>query len=116
MYLVHARLCPPERGMPLSPMAPGLLRAAARPEDCLEHVSLHPGAEPCPVAGLWLRVLSLREAERTAAALCLRALATAPEFAGWSLLRAEVPLLAPSGHSLFWPGDAPSEGSDQGGQ
>lgn len=67
------------------------------------------------MVGLWLRGLSLREAERTASALCLRALAAAPEFAGWSLLRAEVPLLAPLGHGLLWPDEAPSGGSDQGG-
>ncbi|MFH9083933.1 hypothetical protein [Streptomyces sp. NPDC017673] len=101
--------------MPLPPVAAGLLREAARPEDRLEHVSLPPAVRPCAVVGLWLRVASLREAEQVATALCLRALAAGPEFAGWSLLGAEVPLLAPSGHSPFRPDVSPSERPDQDG-
>ncbi|WP_253915849.1 hypothetical protein [Streptomyces sp. NRRL S-31] len=101
--------------MPLPPVAADLLRAAARAEDRLEHISLQPAAQPCAVVGLWLRVESLREAEQVAADLCLRALADVPAFAGWSLLGAEVPLLAPSGHSPFRPDISPSERPDQDG-
>ncbi|MFD9791970.1 hypothetical protein ACFWXK_13570 [Streptomyces sp. NPDC059070] len=129
MYLVHARL----RG-PLGARLPGdtrsLVRAQAHEGGGIEHVAVHANASPDPVLGLYVRADSLADAEERAAEVCLRVLSR-PEFGGWSLLSAQVPLVAPfyeallsasgparpgedgSGHGRLGPPENPSTGPDQ---
>ncbi|MEG3628668.1 hypothetical protein [Streptomyces poriticola] len=90
MYLVHLTLVPPgDASLPTEIRQ--VLEATA--PDVLEHVSVHPRARPHPVAGLFLRVASLNEAETTARWLWERAAAACPVLAEWRLRRAEVPLV-----------------------
>ncbi|MFF1414161.1 hypothetical protein ACFVX6_30955 [Streptomyces sp. NPDC058289] len=107
MYLVHARLQGPP-GVVLPPQATSLVRALAREDDGLEHVSAHPRALPHPVVGLFLQAESLEEAESNAAGLCRRVLECA-EFTGWSLVLAQAPMVAPFYESLLT-GSAPQAG------
>ncbi|MFD7988403.1 hypothetical protein ACFV4M_34225 [Kitasatospora indigofera] len=104
MYLVHARLRAPA-GAELHASAGSLLRAFAVPADGLEHVAVHPRAEPDPVLGLYLLSPSLEEAEACAARLCRRAFDTLPRLAGWQLLSARAPMVTPFyEHLLGLPG------------
>ncbi|WP_411105046.1 hypothetical protein [Streptomyces sp. cmx-4-9] len=93
MYLVHAHVRPPDEGSELPPDLRTLLHGYARPEDGLEHVSVHADAPAGPVLGLYLLADSLAGAEATATALCTRLLAGDRAFAHWTLLRAEAPLM-----------------------
>ncbi|MFJ6755856.1 hypothetical protein ACIQNK_12655 [Streptomyces sp. NPDC091273] len=94
MYLVHAHLRPPSRGGQLPPDLRAVVNEAARPEDGVEHASVHGDASPAPVLGLFLLADSLAQAEVNAAAVCARLLEIHPELSGWTLVRAEAPLLA----------------------
>lgn len=62
----------------------------------VEHVSAHFPLPREPVLGFWLLADTLREAETRTRNLCERALETTAELSGWTLLRAEAPLLAPA--------------------
>ncbi|MEV7413714.1 hypothetical protein [Streptomyces sp. NPDC089919] len=122
MYLVHVALRPPPGGT-LGADLPARLRALARPEEALEHVVNQPDALPYPVLGCYLVARSLVEAERTALALLRRATLLLPALRGWTVVRAQVPLLAPfleltavsaegrdgSGHDRIRPAGIPSE-------
>jgi hypothetical protein len=61
----------------------------------VEHVSVHPDAEPDPVIGVYLLTERMAEAEESARALCARAVITLAPLRGWSVLRAEATLIAP---------------------
>ncbi|MFD9537837.1 hypothetical protein [Streptomyces sp. NPDC060010] len=93
MYLVHAHLRPPVPGAALPTRLPALAHAAARPEDAVEHISVHADALPDPVIGLYVLADSLPQAEAAAGAVCARLLDGHPELLGWRLVRAEVPLV-----------------------
>ncbi|MEU6968827.1 hypothetical protein AB0A71_13995 [Kitasatospora aureofaciens] len=117
MYLVHAALQPVPPGRPLPADARELLWAAVRPEDRVEHVVVHPEAFPDPVLGVYLLADSLAAAESRTAGFCRRALATVPEFAGWTATKVAAPLVtpfyerllsAPAGPGRNGPGTFPS--------
>ncbi|MGG8408500.1 hypothetical protein ACM614_18840 [Streptomyces sp. 12297] len=74
-----------------------LLYGCARPEESVEHVSVHPDPPSAPVLGLYLLAGSLARAEANAAAVCTRLLASHRAFSGWTLLRAEAPLVRVDG-------------------
>ena len=94
MYLIHVHLRPDaESGLPDQTGA--WVRAAALPEDQVEHVSVHSGAEPYPVVGLHLLADRLEDAEARAEQVCARALAAHRELRGWSLTEAQAPLVGP---------------------
>lgn len=92
MYLVHVGLHAPAL-IPSDLTA--LVRGHIRPEDGVEHVSVHPHALPRPVIGVYLCAPALAVAEEQARLVCERVLARCPRLAGWSLAAAEAPLLAP---------------------
>ncbi|MGW1834918.1 hypothetical protein [Streptomyces sp. BBFR2] len=93
MYLVHLTLVPPGASAVLPPGLRSDLYRNAVP-DLLDHVSVHPSAEPYPVVGLYLRIGSLEEAE-SAARDIWNTVSERTALAGWRLYRAEVPLLPP---------------------
>ncbi|MER7761000.1 hypothetical protein [Streptomyces sp. NPDC097619] len=93
MYLVHAHVDPPDGGGTFPSELRTLLQELARPEDGLEHVSVHADAPEGPVVGLYLLADSLARAEATAAVLCTRLLTGHRAFEGWTLRRAEAPLM-----------------------
>ncbi|MEV7776780.1 hypothetical protein [Kitasatospora sp. NPDC088351] len=95
MYLVHTALQPGAAGGPLPPDARELLLAAARVEDRIEHVVLHPHAVPHPVLGVYLLADSMEEAEARVAGFCDRALAAVRPFTGWCAAPPTVPLVVP---------------------
>jgi hypothetical protein len=108
MYLIHARLLSPD-GRALPPDAAAWTRGHARPEDLLEHVSAHPLARPHPVLGFYILAGSLAQAEESTARMCRRALSGCPGLRGWTLLRAQAPLLMdPLGHGPFGPPETSS--------
>ncbi|GAA2774750.1 MULTISPECIES: hypothetical protein [Kitasatospora] len=92
MYLIHATLrLAPGTGVPddLGPR----MRALAAPQDRLEHVSVHAGARPDPVVGLYLVADSLHDAEARARTLCLRTVAELPGLAGAEVALVGAPLI-----------------------
>ncbi|MFB6838646.1 hypothetical protein [Streptomyces sp. NPDC056361] len=95
MYLIHASLKALGGAAVLPPDIRALVLGQALPEERVEHVSVHAHAQPHPVLGLYLRSNGLLEAEAAARAICLRALLNCPELTGWTLLDAQVPLVAP---------------------
>lgn len=99
MYLVHARLQAPLGGA-LPPDTRSLVWAQACLDEGLEHVVVHPCALPDPVIGLYVRAENLAAAELKAQGLCGRVL-SCEEFAGWSLVRAEAPMVAVHYESLL---------------
>lgn len=90
MYLVHLAIAS-AGDSPLPAEIKHVLAATA--PDTLEHVGVHPQAEPHLIISLFLRVLSLDEAETTAEQIWERAAAACPQLSDWSLVRAEVPLI-----------------------
>ncbi|MFC0844281.1 MULTISPECIES: hypothetical protein [Streptomyces] len=115
MYLVHASLRGPLDSR-LPDEARSLVRSQARDEDGIEHVAVHPDAHPHPVIGLYVRADGLAAAEERAAEVCRRAL-RCPEFGGWWLLGARVPMVAPFYESLLsasGPAGAAADGSGHG--
>ncbi|MFF5503216.1 hypothetical protein [Streptomyces roseolus] len=97
MYLVHAHLRPSAQVGDLPPDVRALVYECARPEDGVEHVSVHDDPSSAPVLGLFLVTDSLARAEATATAVCTRLLESHPAFSGWTLLRAEAPLIVVDG-------------------
>ncbi|WP_327734191.1 hypothetical protein OG749_10140 [Streptomyces nojiriensis] len=93
MYLIHAHLEPPAQGGEPPSDLRALVYGCARPEEGVEHVSVHGHAPSEPVPGLFLLADSQARAETNAAAVCTRLLESRPELLGWTLLRAEAPLL-----------------------
>ncbi|MET9675835.1 hypothetical protein ABZY68_22465 [Streptomyces sp. NPDC006482] len=77
MYLIHVRLCRLVDGEPDQEMAREIL-AAAVPGEGVEHATVHRLSGREAVVGLFLRVESLVAAEKTAAAVCARALSRHP--------------------------------------
>ncbi|MEU2505747.1 hypothetical protein ABZ621_13630 [Streptomyces sp. NPDC007863] len=61
----------------------------------VEHVTIHHATLGDPVLGIFLLADRLEEAEHVASAACSRMLADKTELAGWTLIEAYVPLLAP---------------------
>ncbi|CAM5463979.1 hypothetical protein [Streptomyces abikoensis] len=102
MYLVHAHLAPPPgTGIPQGIAA--RVHAARKPEEGIQHVTLHSGARPHPVLGLFVSAPSLAAAEYAARAVCLRALADDEVPPGIGLARCEAPLLTPYYELLLAP-------------
>ncbi|MER7756937.1 hypothetical protein [Kitasatospora sp. NPDC097643] len=117
MHLVHAALRPPFAGAELPPGVPEFIRTTADPREPVEHVSVHRRADSTTVLGLFLVADRLADAERRAAEACRRAVATMPALDGWTVTRAEAPLIAPVHERLLsasglggrnWPGPNPS--------
>ncbi|MFG2235828.1 hypothetical protein ACGFNX_38520 [Streptomyces sp. NPDC048723] len=95
MYLIHASLKALGGAAVLPSGTRALVLGQARPEERVEHVSVHAHALPHPVLGLYLLSDRLLEAEAAARTVCLRALRSCPELGGWTLLAAQAPLAAP---------------------
>ncbi|GAA3071784.1 hypothetical protein GCM10017562_43960 [Streptomyces roseofulvus] len=95
MYLIHASLRALGGASTLPPDTRALVLGQVLPGERVEHVAVHADALPHPVIGLYLLSERLQDAEATARAVCLRALLNCPELSGWTLLRAQAPLLAP---------------------
>ncbi|GAA3027536.1 hypothetical protein GCM10020229_43710 [Kitasatospora albolonga] len=96
MYLIHVELRQSAQGAQLPTETAELIRATARPEDCLEHVVVHGRVVPHPVVGLFLIADDLHQAERRAAVLMDRAVHLHPALLGWGTGRAAAPLIAPA--------------------
>jgi hypothetical protein len=79
MYLIHAYLRMGE-GTALAADTAALITGFAETGDRLEHVVVHPYAQPGPVLGLFLRAANVEAAEKAAAALCRRAFAAPGAF------------------------------------
>ncbi|MEV7024828.1 hypothetical protein [Kitasatospora sp. NPDC093558] len=94
MYLVHVSLHRAP-GAELPEETADWVRAAARPDERVEHVVAHPRAVPAPVVGIFLLADRLEDAEALALLVYRRAMAQRPGLAGWLPLHARVPLLAP---------------------
>jgi hypothetical protein len=108
MYLIHLVLRPPAPAAVLPPGLAEVFLAAARPEERVEHVSVHPDAQPYPVIGVYLTADHLTAAEECAGRLGRRVLGARPALAGWAQVSAAVPLLAPFFElSLLGPGRRP---------
>ncbi|MFD5144363.1 hypothetical protein [Streptomyces sp. NPDC058401] len=114
MYLVHARFQGPP-GVVLPPRAASVVCALAHEGDGIEHVVAHPRALPHPIVGLYVRAGSLAQAESNAAGLCRRVLEH-EEFAGWALLLAQAPMVAPFYESLVALSVPPAGSVDGTGQ
>ncbi|MFJ5549253.1 hypothetical protein [Streptomyces sp. NPDC093225] len=95
MYLIHAALRAPSAADRLPSDCADAVRALARSDTPVEHVSAHPDARPDPVLGVYVLAGSLREAEDRTAALCRRALRELPALRGWAVGRVGAPLVAP---------------------
>ncbi|MEU5592462.1 hypothetical protein [Streptomyces sp. NPDC020298] len=105
MRLVHVRIRCPEGE--LSPEnAARLIGRSAQEEEGVEHVAVHPDAENGPILGLFLTVPGVAEAERTAEAVCRRALADHEELAGFVLTVCEVALVSAFDGETRVPNDA----------
>lgn len=94
MYLVHIVLAA-AAATALPDRVRELIGAAALPDERVEHVAVHPQGPGRLVVGVYLLADRLEEAEHRAAALCRRVLEASPEFQGWWLASAGVPLVAP---------------------
>lgn len=99
MHLVHVRLhaAPPR---PLPGAAAELVRSRSRPQDALEHVSVHRSDPARPVLGLYFAAASLERAETAALRITLRVLRT-EEFHAFSVASCGVALTP-------YPGPPPS--------
>ncbi|MFJ6408483.1 hypothetical protein ACIQK9_23480 [Streptomyces hydrogenans] len=73
MYLVHVWLCRAVEGVPPRELAEEF-RAAAAPDEGVEHAVAHHVSGRETVVGLFLRLDGLAAAERAAAAVCARVL------------------------------------------
>ncbi|WP_424217675.1 hypothetical protein ACN20G_36540 (plasmid) [Streptomyces sp. BI20] len=115
MYLIHARLRAPSdtTGSVLPVDAAARALDTARAEEAVEHVSAHPRAVPDPVLGFFVLADSLAQAEERVARVCGRLLGEHAGLRGWTLVRAEAPLLAPMGQGLLGPGGSPSAGPER---
>ncbi|MDN3294959.1 hypothetical protein QWM81_13030 [Streptomyces ficellus] len=91
MYLIHAQLAAVSSET-LPENAADAVMQCALPEESVEHVAAHPWAASGPVLGLFLLSASLAEAERSAHAVCTRALKTAGEFQGFRLITCQAAL------------------------
>ncbi|MGA5495200.1 hypothetical protein ACPCSP_12625 [Streptomyces cinereoruber] len=109
MQLIHAALRPLGPDAVLPPHLSELILSAARADERVEHVVTHVHARPHPVIGVFLLADTLSEAEARAEALCRRVLKTQASLAGWELVSATVPLVAPFYERLL-------SSSDHGGQ
>ncbi|MFE6053536.1 hypothetical protein ACFQ6N_22515 [Kitasatospora sp. NPDC056446] len=113
MYLVHAVLRPPAPGVELPSGVPEFIRATADPREPVEHVSVHPRADSTTVLGLFLIADRLADAERRAGEACLRAVGSMPVLDGWTVTRAEAPLITPL-HEWLLSSYDPSAGAAPG--
>ncbi|MGV9791213.1 hypothetical protein [Streptomyces sp. NPDC003435] len=96
MYLIHAHFRAHVAMAVPSAQFAELVLAHVRAGGGVEHVSAHFPLPGTPVLGFWLLAGTLREAETRTRSLCERALEASAELSGWTLLRAEAPLLAPT--------------------
>ncbi|MFF7457123.1 hypothetical protein [Kitasatospora sp. NPDC008115] len=94
MYLVHVSLHAPAGPAELPDDTRELLLAAAVTEEGIEHVSVHAGAVPHPVLGVFVLADGLEDAEERAQAFCRRVVALAPGLTGWRVRGAQAPLVA----------------------
>ncbi|MEV3853183.1 hypothetical protein AB0J38_02530 [Streptomyces sp. NPDC050095] len=86
MYLVHAELRHADNsGLPAE--AARLILDSRLPDEGIEHVVAHVDTAGGPVVGLFVVAPDVEEAERIAGAVCLRALTSRPELAGFVLRR-----------------------------
>ncbi|WP_441250498.1 hypothetical protein [Kitasatospora sp. McL0602] len=108
MHLVHIHLKPHTPALELPPETATLVVRNAAPDEAVEHVAVHAGAQPLPVIGIFLRAGGPDAARRTARAVVARAVATEPALRDWTPAAAQVPLLP---MVLSWPG-APHEALD----
>ncbi|MFE6223899.1 hypothetical protein [Streptomyces sp. NPDC057854] len=95
MYLIHASLRALGGAATLPSDTRALVLGQVLPGERVEHVAVHADALPHPVLGLYVLSGRLQDAEATARAVCRRALLNCPQLDGWTLLRAQAPLLAP---------------------
>ncbi|MFJ4851108.1 MULTISPECIES: hypothetical protein [unclassified Streptomyces] len=102
MYLVHARLRAPQQAVLPADMA-AWMRAHTQTRDRVEHIVAHPAAQPYPVLGLYLLADRLEHAEVRAAEVCRRVLRARAELAGWDLVDARAPMIAPFYEVLLAP-------------
>ncbi|MFJ6842894.1 hypothetical protein ACIQRE_09505 [Streptomyces griseoluteus] len=112
MYLVHAHF---RAHVPLavpSVQFAELVLAQVRASGGVEHASAHFPPPHALVIGFWLSAGTLREAETRTRNLCERALETVGELSGWTLLRAEAPLLAPTALGLLGLPESTEPGHD----
>ncbi|MFC8790334.1 hypothetical protein [Streptomyces cinereoruber] len=93
MYLVHVHVRPPT-GASVPEGIGAWVRDLADPGH-VEHVSVHAGAFPHPILGVYLLASHLEQAEEVAVTACRRVLDTRPELRGWQVAEGYVPLLAP---------------------
>ncbi|MFE6867232.1 hypothetical protein ACFVFS_11770 [Kitasatospora sp. NPDC057692] len=93
MYLVHVSLQAPAGAAELPADTRELLLAAAVAEEGIEHVSVHAGALPHPVLGVFVLAARLEEAEDRAQAFCRRATAVMPGLVGWRVRCGRAPLV-----------------------
>ncbi|WP_051807560.1 hypothetical protein [Streptomyces sp. NRRL F-2664] len=93
MYLVHVHLWASSASGRLPHTTAADITGHAEEYEGLLHVSVHPDPEDRPVVGVYLRAASLAEAEAAAVRVWQLAQTALPSLAGWTLLRAEVPLL-----------------------
>ncbi|MEV7009222.1 hypothetical protein [Streptosporangium sp. NPDC051022] len=94
MYLVHVQVRS-AAGSGLPADVAGRILAAAVPDERVEHVAVHPHAQPYPVLGVVIGADGLEQAEERAAAVVRRTLATHDELREWEQVTAQVPLIEP---------------------
>ncbi|MFJ1705435.1 hypothetical protein [Kitasatospora sp. NPDC088346] len=95
MYLIHALLQSGPGAGELPDTTADLIRRIARPQDRVEHVSVHRRTGFDPVVGVYLLADRLEEAEDRTAVLCRRAVEELPVLRGWRPGRVGAPLVAP---------------------
>ncbi|MFF9501365.1 hypothetical protein [Streptomyces sp. NPDC014656] len=93
MYLVHVWLCRAVDGAPSRELAREF-RAAAAPDEGVEHAVVHHVSGRETVVGLFLRRESLAAAERAAAAVCARVLIRHASW-GFEAVSCEAVLMTP---------------------
>ncbi|MGF1428630.1 hypothetical protein [Kitasatospora sp. LaBMicrA B282] len=107
MYLIHAALRAPRPGVPLPADTVELLFSVTRPDERVEHITVHDHADAGAVVGVYLLADQLTEAEAVVAELCRRAVATVPALRDWTVPQVGAPLVAPFYERLLTASGAP---------
>lgn len=108
MYLIHAALRAPSTGIQLPCETGELVRRITDVHNPVEHVSVHPYAQPDPVLGVYLLAASLAEAEERVWTLACRAVAELPSLRGWTVARVGAPFVAPYYERLLLSSSVPA--------